>query len=85
MSHDLMRGQIGSYAYMQTRTVKKRPKKHIDTKQKNQNRPTISCFTLKMYYFCNNLLDQSQKEIDKVFLVKPQTNLVKTWLGEGMG
>ena len=42
MPHDLMRNQIGSYAYMQTRTVKKRPKKHKDTKQQNQSRPSIS-------------------------------------------
>ena len=32
--HDLMRGQRGSYAYMQTKTVKKRPKKHITQNSK---------------------------------------------------
>ena len=40
--HDLMRGKIGSYAYMQTRTVKKCPKKYIDIKQQNQNRAAIN-------------------------------------------
>ena len=32
--HDLIRGQRGSYAYMQTKTVKKRPKKHITQNSK---------------------------------------------------
>ena len=51
--HDyVMRGQIGNYAYMQiwsyswklfhdSRNVKKHPKKHIYTKQQNQNQPAI--------------------------------------------
>ena len=51
MTHDLMRGQIGSYVYMQIKsyslfhhdgTVKKRHKKYIYTKQQNQNQPAIS-------------------------------------------
>ena len=42
-----MRGQIGSYAYMKmlfhdSKNVKKHPKKHIYTKQQNQNQPAIS-------------------------------------------
>ena len=44
MPHDLIRGQIGSYAYMQYEAtfslmmaeLKKRPKKHIYTKQQNK-------------------------------------------------
>ena len=35
------------------------------------------CFTSKMNYFCNNLI--RAKKVDKVFLAKQQTNLVKTW------
>ena len=49
----VMRGPIGSHAYMQiwsyswklfhdSRNVKKHPKKHIYTKQQNQNQPAIS-------------------------------------------
>ena len=88
--HDLMRGKIGSYAYMQTRTVKKCPKKYIDIKQQNQNRAAISWkkkFVLfwKCIIFCNNLLNQTKEEVDKVFLVKQQTNLVKIFLGEKVG
>ena len=42
-----MRGQIGSYAYMKKlfhdiKNVKKHCKKHIYTKQQNQNQPVIS-------------------------------------------
>ena len=45
MQHDLMRYQIGSYAHCKYeaihsfdgRTLKKCPKKHINTKQQNQN------------------------------------------------
>ena len=33
MPYDLMRGWIGKYAYMQTRNVKKCPKKHLYIKQ----------------------------------------------------
>ena len=42
MLHDLMRSQIGSYAYMQKRNLKKNPKKHIYIKQQYQDRPAIS-------------------------------------------
>ena len=43
----VMRGQIGSYAYMKklfhdSRNVKKHPKKHMNTKQQKQNQPAIS-------------------------------------------
>ena len=42
-----VRGQIGSYAYTKewfhdSRNVKKHPKKHIYTKQQNQNQPARS-------------------------------------------
>ena len=62
MSYDLMRGQIESYKYMirsylqfhDGRAVKKAPKKHIYTKQQNQNDNKLKgkiCFILKIYYF----------------------------------
>ena len=42
MQYDLIRDQIGSPAYMQTKNLKKRPKKHIYIKQQSQNRPANS-------------------------------------------
>ena len=40
---------------------------------------------MHFFFLLSNLLDQSKEKINKVFLVKQQTNLVKTWLGEGGG
>ena len=69
--HDYaMRGQIGSYAYIQiwsyswklfhdSRNVKKHPKKHIYTKQQNQNQPEEICFILNIHY------SSEQKKVDK--------------------
>ena len=34
-----------------------------------------------MHYFLQYLLEQSKKEVDKVFRVSKQTNLVEIWLG----
>ena len=42
MQYDLIRGQIGSSAYMQTKDLKNRPKKHIYIKQQSQNQPAKS-------------------------------------------
>ena len=88
--HDLMRNQIGSYAYMQiwaylfhdSRKVKKHPKKNIYTQQQKQNQAAISR-EKKIFYFENALFFPTiwleKKKVDKVFLVKQQRNLVKTW------
>ena len=65
-----MKGQIGNYAYMQiwsyswklshdSRNVKKHPKKHIYTKQQNQNQPEEICFILKIHY------SSEQKKVHK--------------------
>ena len=80
MPNDLMRDQIGSYAYMQiwsysyfhdSRTCKMYPKKHIYTNQQNQNQPAIS-WKKKLFCFENaiflQLSDQSEKMLIKYFL-----------------
>ena len=65
-----MRDQIRSYAYMQIwsyswkvfpdrRNAKKHPKKHIYTKQQNQNQPEEICFILNIHY------SSEQKKVDK--------------------
>ena len=81
--------QTQNYSYFhKDRAKKKRAKKHISTKQQNQNWPAISWKTKfdllwKCIIFCNIRQSKAEK-VDKVFLVKQQTNLVKTWLGEGV-
>ena len=37
-----------------------------------------------MHLFFAIIRQSEAKKVDKVFLVKQQTNLVKTWLGEGV-
>ena len=65
-----MRGQIGSYAYMQiqsyswklfrdSRNVEKHPKKHIYTKSTSNKLKQEICFTLKIHY------SSEQKNVDK--------------------
>ena len=69
------------------RKVKKHPKKtHIHTTAKakaSSNKREKKIFTLKMRYSLQQS-DQRKKKVDKVFLVKQQRNLVKTWQGGGM-
>ena len=76
-----MRGQMGTYVYMQIsrywnfhdgRTVKSalRNTIHKTVKQKptsNKLEEKI-CFILKMYYFCNNLIDQSKRRLINYYL-----------------
>ena len=92
--HVLMRGQIGTYAYMQTstysqfhdgRTVKQCPNKHtqiskIKTDEKKQEK---NCFILKMHYVCNNLLDQSKKRLINYYQYNCKRG--KNLLGRGVG
>ena len=91
MPDDLMRDQIGSYAYMQiwsysyfhdSRTCKMYPKKHMYTNQQNQNQPAISwkkklfCFE-NAYFFA--IIWSEWKNVDKVFLVKQQASNWGKW------
>ena len=39
------------------------------------------CFTLKMHYFLQQFVKLEHEKVNKVFLRKKQTNLVKSWLG----
>ena len=59
-------------------------KKDVHKKLQNQNRPAIS-WKKFFFYFKNALffaiIWSEQKKVDKLFLVKQQANLVKTWLG----
>ena len=67
--HDLMRGQIGSYAYMQIWSYMEfhdgqkwksvRRNKYIQSSKIKTNQQQVerkNCFTLKMHIFCSNLI-----------------------------
>ena len=99
MPHDLMKGQTGSYAYMQIWSkyevswwlnCEKHPKKHIYTKQQNQNWPEISwkkniVLLWKCIVFYNNLMraKKSWQNISCKSSNKPGENLVRGGMGGG--
>ena len=60
------------HSFLDGRTVKKHPKKHIHETAKSKltsnKLKEKTCFIFKILFFCNKLLDQSKKRLINYFL-----------------